>query len=538
VLPFLSHGHSPHLPPQDWHEEPKDKTCESWGNYDVNTDLFPDMVDFAESLHAHGAVVGNPLKLSFNVHPQTGVDHCDSRYPAFARAVGVDPSLNATIPCDFGNATFIDALYGIYFDQTPLHLVDIWWTDYGGCGGPSPQLWNNRVVYDHQKFGREVRGQAFSRYGGTGNHRYPHGFSGDTFQHEVSLYWQVKTTQTAANVLWGYWSHDIGGFHNGKGAPGDADPTNTTGAELLLRWIQWGAVAPILRTHCDHCERRIWLFPYFDEMRDAMRLRNALGPTIYTAARAFYDSGVALVHPLYYDFGADAAVFAPAVVEREFMFCDQVLAAPITTMTGVANGSLAWPVYLPAGTWATWNGTKTFTGPVATAETYGPGDIPLFVRGGGLLALKTMASVAAHADPVVWAAWPGAAAGAFEIYEDDGDSDAYQGGEFMTTAASYVATAATFTLTVAPANVSGALFPGALAARGHVLQLRGVGARAVASVTVNGAAVPPAAPGVVPGFCVVAEADHTLAAPAGALVVSAGAGFDVFSPTVIAVTFS
>lgn len=65
------------------------------------------------------------------------------------------------------------------------------------------------------------------------NHRYPHGFSGDTFQHEVELYhqvswvracvsvWrppyhcrdQVKTTQTAANVLWGYWSHDIGGFH-------------------------------------------------------------------------------------------------------------------------------------------------------------------------------------------------------------------------------------------------------------------------------------------------------------------------------------
>jgi alpha-glucosidase (family GH31 glycosyl hydrolase) len=66
-------------------------------------------------------------------------------------------------------------------------------------------------------------------------------------------------------------------------------------------------------------------------------------------------------------------------------------------------------VYLPAGSWTNWNGTKTFAGPVATSETYGLGDIPLFVRGGGLLALKTMASVAAHADPVVWAAWPGAA---------------------------------------------------------------------------------------------------------------------------------
>ena len=49
----------------------------------------------------------------------------------------------------------------------------MWWTDYGGCGGPDPQIWNNRVIYDHMKFGRQVRGQAFSRYGGRGNHRYP-----------------------------------------------------------------------------------------------------------------------------------------------------------------------------------------------------------------------------------------------------------------------------------------------------------------------------------------------------------------------------
>ena len=207
-------------------------------------------------------------------------------------------------------------------------------------------------------------------------------------------------------------------------------------------------------------------------------------------------------------------------------------------MTGVVNGTLQWPVYLPAGTWVSWNGTQTFAGPATTAETYGLGDIPLFVRGGGLLALKTMASVAAHADPVVWAAWPGAAAGGFTLYEDEGDSDAYQGGEYMTTTATYAATAAAFRLTVAAANVSGALVPGALSARGHVLQLRGVGARAVASVTVNGAPVPPAAPGVVPGYAVVGEADHTLAAPAGALVVSAGASFDVFSPTVVVVNFA
>ena len=198
----------------DWHDEPKEPGCQTWGNYDVNTALFPDFGGFAEQLHEHGNVTGNPLKLSVNVHPQTGVDHCDKRYQQFAEAMGMDGSSNATIKCDFGNKTFFDALTAIYYDAQPLSNVDVWWTDYTGCGisAGNPQLWNNLVIHQHQQYSRHTRGQAFSRYGGLGNHRYPHGFSGDTFQHEVSLYWQVKTTQTAANVLWGYWSH-VSGSH-------------------------------------------------------------------------------------------------------------------------------------------------------------------------------------------------------------------------------------------------------------------------------------------------------------------------------------
>ena len=165
------------LPSPSWHNEPTDKSCQSWGNYDVNTQLFPDMAGFAQGLHAHGNVTGDPLKLSFNVHPQTGIDHCDSRYAAIATAMGVDPASNKTVACDFGNKTFADALFSIYYDNAPLHLVDVWWTDastrprsasqptpahsypvatlnptytttqYGGCGGPSSLLWSNWGVY-------------------------------------------------------------------------------------------------------------------------------------------------------------------------------------------------------------------------------------------------------------------------------------------------------------------------------------------------------------------------------------------------------
>ena len=501
----------------------------------MNTAIFPDFSGFLQGIHEHGNVTGSPMKVSVNVHPQTGVDHCDSRYPQFAALNGVDPATNATVPCDFGNQTFIDALYKVYMDADPLQAIDVWWTDYGGCGlsGGNPQLWNNMVIYQHMENVRGVRGQAFSRYGGIGNHRSPHGFSGDTFQHEVSLYWQVKTTQTAANVMWAYWSHDIGGFHDGQGAPGDHDPLNVTGSELLLRWIQWGAVAPILRTHCDHCERRVWLFPHFEQMRDAMRLRNALGPYLYTEARACFDTGVAPVHPLYYESPQDAALYSQGVVETHFMHGDRLLAAPITTITGTAaTRPQPWAVYLPApgpGTaWASWNGTELYSaaGSLPPGLAYGAGDVPLFVRG-GVLPLKTMASVAsAFPDPLLWAVFPGTPAGAYTLYEDQGDSPAYAGGEYVSTPAALSwlgpalqPTAVTFT--VSPAVAGEALPQGFPQSRTHAVQVRGAGrSGAPLAVAVNGVALPPMGPGSGGVGWYVAQ-NHTLVETLGALVVVA-----------------
>jgi alpha-glucosidase (family GH31 glycosyl hydrolase) len=274
-----------------------------------------------------------------------------------------------------------------------------------------------------------------------------------------------------------------------------------------------------------------------------MRLRNALGPYLYTEARAFYDSGVAPVHPLYYDTPADDSLYAAAVVEAQYAFGSAILAAPVTSLSGAPNGTLNTPVrvsvYLPAGTWSDFNGTvATTTGGVTDTRLYGVGDIPLFVKGGALLPFKTMASVAGNfPDPLVWVAFPGGAAGAYALYEDDGDSDAYQGGEFVTTNATVTWDAeASVTLFVAGAVSNAALPDGFPQSRGHVFQVRG--ARPVASVTANGVAVPAAAPGAVPGWHVVAQADHSLEAPAGALVVAAGAAFSAWDALEVVVTFA
>ncbi len=86
---------------------------------------------------------------------------------------------------------------------------------------------------------RQTRPLIYHRWGGLGNHRYQVGFSGDTFISWASLDYQTYFNSTASNVLYGYWSHDIGG-HQGVD---HIDP------ELYVRWMQFGAFSPILRSH-------------------------------------------------------------------------------------------------------------------------------------------------------------------------------------------------------------------------------------------------------------------------------------------------
>lgn len=60
---------------------------------------------------------------------------------------------------------------------------------------------------------------------------------------------------TASNVLYSYWSHDIGGHNQAD----HIDP------ELYTRWMQFGLFSPILRTHStkdSRLNKEPWAFSY------------------------------------------------------------------------------------------------------------------------------------------------------------------------------------------------------------------------------------------------------------------------------------
>ena len=188
----------------DWHKRHYPTlNCDTWGSWDFNTSAFPNPAAFIEWLHTSQNPLGHPLAVSLNVHPETGVYSCLDGYLAFTRSVGADPSQNATVPCDMSNSTWAKALFDVFYSAPPLSGVDWFWTDYKGCtnssapGQPQPLGWSNLVYAEARAFGGQLRPMTFSRWGGMGSHRYPIGFSGDTFQHELTLDFEVRMTPLA-----------------------------------------------------------------------------------------------------------------------------------------------------------------------------------------------------------------------------------------------------------------------------------------------------------------------------------------------------
>ena len=159
----------------------------------------------------------------------------------------------------------------------------------------------------------------FSRWGGLGNHRYPIGFSGDTHVSWDSLAFQPFFTATAANVNYGWWSHDIGGHMGG-----------VEEAELFARWVQFGVFSPIFRLHCTNNrfhERRPWGWDAETARvtANAMRLRHQLIPYLYTMAWRNHTEQRPLVRPMYHEFPAqEAAYHCP----DQYLFGSEMLAAP------------------------------------------------------------------------------------------------------------------------------------------------------------------------------------------------------------------
>jgi alpha-glucosidase (family GH31 glycosyl hydrolase) len=245
-------------------------------------------------------------------------------------------------------------------------------------------------------------------------------------------------------------------------------------------------------------------------MKQAFVLRNALIPYIYTNARNTYETGVSLVHPMYYANPNSQEAYS---YKTQYMFGGDIIAAPITTVTNPQSHTVQKSIWLPSGVWVNWNGTQSHTGPTVVTNNYGVQDIPLFVRSGVVIPLQTAASVvSSFADPIMWTLFPGANSGSGHIYEDDGESLDYLNNKYATTNVAYTSSPSTITVNISPTSGS---FTGMPTSRSHMVQVRDYNNHP-SSVKVNGQTIPSGSG--TPGWYI--SMSYNLDITLGALVIS------------------
>ena len=432
-----------------------------WTGYSWNKTLFPDPQKFLHSLHDQG------LKTSLNLHPASGVQPWEEAYPAMAKAMGIDPATRQYVPFDITDKNFAINYMKLLHHPLENQGIDFWWLDWQQeqntkMAGVKPTWWLNYVHFtDQQREGK--RPLLFHRWGGLGNHRYQIGFSGDTVSVWDSLAFQPWFTATAANVGYAYWSHDIGGH-----MPGAVEP------ELYTRWVEFGAFSPILRTHTTknpESERRIWAYPepYSSILRSTFQLRYALQPYIYTEARRTYDTGVAFLRPLYYDWPeADGAYTS----KGEYLFGEQMIVAPVTVPADKTSGLATEKVWLPAGEWIEWPTGKHLSGPATVDRSFSIEQTPVYLKAGAIVPMEPPMRYTGEipVDPLIVNVWPLApgTTSSYSVYEDSGVAVEYHSGVFARTPIQATQSGEALEVVIEP--VEGA-YPGMAQTRGYEVRL-------------------------------------------------------------------
>jgi alpha-D-xyloside xylohydrolase len=305
-------------------------------------------------------------------------------------------------------------------------------------------------------------------------------FGANTWSGDVTASWNALRNQISAGLNFSltgipYWNSDIGGFFLSRFPRKLEDPEYR---ELYVRWLQFGAFCPMMRSHGADAPREIYQFgkkgdKAYDAIEKYINLRYRFLPYIYSASWDVTAHQSSMMRALVMDFPTDKNALN---INDQFMFGKSLLVSPVTKamyVKPVVNGRdttyaadfstvKTKETYLPAGTdWFDfWTGERLPGGNKVTRET--PIDmIPLYVKAGSVIPIGPEVQYALEKkwDELEIRIYPGAN-GKWVLYEDENDNYNYEKGIFSTISCSWDDKQKTLTI----GDRSGA-FPGMLEKR-------------------------------------------------------------------------
>lgn len=330
-------------------------------------------------------------------------------------------------------------------------------------------------VYDHQRAAesnldpaQKKRPFILTRSYFAGQQRYgANTWSGDIGSSWESLRKQIPICLNYTLTANPQVNTDIGGFFaNSYNTQGPQSGTrNPQYQELYVRWMQFGAFCPMMRSHGTEVWREIYHYgkpgePVYDALVDAIRLRYRFLPYIYSQAWQVSSNDDSFMRALFMDFKSDAKTWNN---NREYLFGHNILVCPVVdplytpekrvntdALTGwdnnvkpeKKNGYLTpdwtvnrpYEVYLPAGAaWYDFWTDQRLEGGQSLQADAPLAHSPLYIKAGTILPLGPDVQYTSEKawDKLELRIYPGADAN-FTLYEDEGDNLNYESGAYTT----------------------------------------------------------------------------------------------------------
>lgn len=269
-----------------------------------------------------------------------------------------------------------------------------WMADFGEwlphdavlASGENPLEAHNRYPREWAQVNQEVLAERasdgvqrlfFARAGWLGSNALaPVVWAGDqrtSFQKDDGLFTVIPMGINLGLAGVATFGSDVSGYQSATNPP----PTK----ELFFRWVELGALSPVMRTHHGTAPKLGWkldsdaetlahykryatwhaqLFPYFDAY----------------SAEASVD-GIPLVRSFVLHYPYEAPGWS---MTDEYLLGGALLVAPV-----VDEGATSRSVYFPGDEWVSWNGDQHFFGPGSAMVPAPLGEIPVFAQAGAVI---------------------------------------------------------------------------------------------------------------------------------------------------------
>lgn len=253
-----------------------------------------------------------------------------------------------TFKTDFGERIPTD---GVYFNQADPEKMHNYYT----------HLYNRCVFEVLQEELGEGEANLFARSATAGGQQYPVHWGGDNEANYPSMAETLRGGLSLSACGFGFWSHDISGFGS------------TATPDLYKRWTAYGMLSSHSRLHGNASYRVPWLFD--DEAVDVLRhfanLKCSMMPYLYASAVKTHEKGIPMMRAMVVDYQDDPTC---AFLDRQYMFGDSLMVAPIFNPDGIAE------YYLPEGTWTSLLNGETREGNRWYKEKFDYMSLPLMVK--------------------------------------------------------------------------------------------------------------------------------------------------------------